>query len=132
MSFQLAKDWVTYLKTAIFSGQYGSVRKTDIATAGTGNFTCDWNDGNCHYVLLITATAGTITLNNPVAGARYLLELKQPASGTQATVVWPGDVEWGDAGVPTLSITNDVTDIIAFYYNGTHFIASFGPSGLTV
>lgn len=115
-----------------FTSQYHSIRKTDTADGGTGDFTCDWNDGNCHFVELVTGTAGTITFSNPLEGGRYLLELKQPASGTEATVVWPGDVEWGDAGEPTLSTTNGQTDVVALYYNGQKYAASYGPSGLTL
>lgn len=107
-----------------FGSQQVDTRKTDTANGGSGNWTSNWNEGNWHYIVLITNTAGTMTLNNPVIGAHYILELKQPAAGVAATVVWPGDVEWGTVGAPTLSLTNGLTDIIDFYYNGSHYIAS--------
>ncbi len=95
------------------TGQY-------FATRVTCTITLDWNNGNVQTITL--ANSGqTFTFANGKSGGRYLLELKQPASGAAGTVTWPGSVKWSGGTAPTLTATNGQTDIITFYFNGTNY-----------
>lgn len=99
------------------TGQYNSVRATT-----TTNL--DWNSGNCQSITL--ANSGqTFTFANPKSGGRYLLELKQPASGAAGTITWPTTVKWSGGSAPTLTATNSQTDIITFYFNGTNYAGGY-------
>lgn len=100
-----------------FAGQYYAVRYA-------ATVSMDFNNSNVQSVTLANGS-NSITLANGKAGGRYLLELKQPASGAAGTVSWPGTVDWGAAGAPTLTATNGKTDLIALYFNGTNYAASY-------
>lgn len=98
------------------TGQYFSTRQTTTTTL-------DWNNGNCLAITLANNDQ-TFTFANPKTGGRYLLELKQPASGAAGTVTWPSTVKWAGGTTPTLTATNGRTDIVTLYYNGTNYAAS--------
>ena len=100
------------------SGQYNSIRVNNGNQAGA-SMTIDWNAGNVQAVTL-TGSITTLNLNNPVAGGRYLLEIKQGGAGS-FTIAWPGSVVWPSATAPTLTVTVGQTDIITLYYNGTNY-----------
>ena len=101
---------------ATWSGQYASAQVTCTVTL-------DWNGGNCQSIQLAN-NGQTFTFANPIAGGRYLLRLKQPASGAAGTVTWPGTVHWPAATAPTLTATNSQVDVITFYYDGTSYFGS--------
>ena len=84
----------------------------------------DWANGNTQFLTLGNG-ANVITMATPQAGARYLIELKQPASGAAGTVTWPSGVKWSGGTAPTLTATNGQTDIITLYYNGTNYAGGF-------
>jgi hypothetical protein len=86
--------------------------------------TVDWNDGNAQAITLANGN-NTFTFANAQAGGRYLLKLKQPASGAAGTATWPGTVLWSGGTAPTLTTTNDKTDIVTLYYDGTNFFGGY-------
>ena len=103
----------------VINGQ-GTVSRHNAGNSGTAK-TLDWDDGN---VQALTMTGDcTLTLSNPVAGAVYVLELVQDATGNRA-MTWPGTVKWGAAGAPTLSGAS-LTDLVTLYWNGTSYLGSY-------
>jgi len=102
-----------------YSQQYYSSRYNNGNSSSA--LTIDFNNANCQ---LITLTANcTLSINNPQAGGRYILEIKQDATGSR-TVTWPSNVQWSNATPPTLTATAGQTDIVTLYYNGTNFAAA--------
>ena len=111
--------WVPSARMQV-AGQYNSIRYNNGSTGGS--VTIDWNNGNVQAITL-TSSITSLTLNNPVAGGRYLLEIKQGGSGSY-TVAWPGAVKWPSSSAPTLTTVVGQSDIITVYYNGTNYAAS--------
>ena len=101
------------------AGQYVSQRY-DAGDSGTSK-TVDFANGNVQK-LRLTGNC-TLTLSNPVAGGRYLIELLQDATGSR-TVTFPSTVKWAGGTAPTLTTTAGRTDIITLFYNGTNYAAS--------
>jgi hypothetical protein len=102
------------------SGQYASPQYTTTVTL-------DWDNGNCQAITLANG-AQTFTFANPLSGGRYILKLKQPASGAAGTVTWPGTVLWSGGTAPTLTVTNNKTDIVTLYYDGANYFGGFSPN----
>ena len=100
----------------VAAGQYASIR-------ATATVDIDWSNGNCQVVNLASGV-NTITMTNPIAGGRYLLELKQPSAGASGTVIWPANVKWVLGVTPTLTVTLTRTDCATFYYNGTNYASA--------
>jgi len=111
--------WVPAARMQV-SGQYDSIRYNNGSTGGT--VTIDWNNGNVQAITL-TSSITSLTLNNPVAGGRYLVEIKQGTGGS-FTVAWPSNVKWPGGTTPTLTTTAGQTDMITLYYNGTNYAAA--------
>ena len=80
----------------------------------------DWNTSNVQDLTLAN-DVNTVTFTNGLAGSRYLLFLRQPTSGNSGSVIWPdtSSVKWPSGTEPTLTATNNKTDIIGFVYDGT-------------
>jgi hypothetical protein len=95
-----------------FAKQYVSLQK--VATTGI-----NWNTSNVQYLALVTGVQ-TLTFSNPISGGRYILMLKQPASGTGASVNWPTGVLWGGGTAPTLTTTTGKVDLVSFIYDGVN------------
>jgi hypothetical protein len=95
----------------IFNGQYYAAKKT--ATTAI-----DFSTGNVQYLQLVN-NGQTLTFANPADGARYVLILKQPASGAAGTITWP-TVKWASGFTPTLTATNGKVDIVTLIYDGTN------------
>jgi parallel beta-helix repeat protein len=93
------------------------------STRYAASTTINWNNGNVQSLTLANG-GNTLTFSNPQSGGRYLIELKQPASGAAGTVTFPSTVKWSGGTAPTLTTTNGQTDIITLYYNGTNYAAS--------
>jgi hypothetical protein len=89
----------------------------------TAAFTIDFTNAPCQQVTINNAGPLTITLDNPVTGGVYLIEIIQGA--TPGTVTWPASVKWGEAGAPTLSTVSGKIDIINLYYNGTNYLGTY-------
>tara|TARA_Y100000310_G_scaffold161937_1_gene161868 strand:- start:3968 stop:6091 length:2124 start_codon:yes stop_codon:yes gene_type:complete len=107
---------IANIKTATFVDEH------DNGNSGTSD-TIDWREGlkqkttmngNCTYTF--TAPAGPCNL---------MLACYQ--DGTARTITWPSTVKWPASTAPTFTGTNGVRDIIAFYYDGTHY---FGQASL--
>jgi hypothetical protein len=107
---------IANIKTATFVDEH------DNANSGTSD-AIDWREGlkqkttmtgNCEYTF--TAPAGPCNL---------MLSCYQ--DGTVRTITWPSTVKWPASTAPTFTGTNGVRDIIAFYYDGTHY---FGQASL--
>jgi hypothetical protein len=109
------------------SGQ-ATVGEHDAGNSGAA-IALDFNNGN-NQLLTLTATC-TLTLSNPVTGSVYIIRLKQDATGSRF-VTWPGTVDWGSAGAPTLTTTAERSDLIALYWNGTKYVGSVMSLGHNV
>ena len=78
----------------------------------------DWEDGSVQ-----TLTLGgnrTLEFDNPVTGGKYVLILKQDATGGR-TVTWPANVKWTAGSAPVLSTGANDIDIFGFIYDGTNW-----------
>jgi hypothetical protein len=94
--------------------------QTDDGNSGAAK-TIDWAAGNEH-VLTLTA-ACTLTFSNPKAGAHYVLVVTQNGTGGWA-ITWPGTVVWSGGVQAELLLAAAAVSLIAFYYNGTSYIAA--------
>lgn len=108
-----ANNYALYVagNTAI-TGQYWSPTVTTTTTL-------NWNSSNVQYITLASG-AQTFIFANPQDGARYILVLQQPASGSAGTVTWPAAVAWAGGTAPTLTVANGKVDLITFVYSGAN------------
>ena len=74
-----------------------------------------WNNGNVQSVTL--GGNRTFTFANGQDGARYVLIIKQDATGSR-TATWPASVRWATGSAPVLTTTASKTDYVGFVYNG--------------
>jgi hypothetical protein len=80
--------------------------------------TVDWSQGNTQSVTL--GGNRTLVFSNGQKGGKYLLILKQDATGSR-TVTWPFTVRWPGTSGPTLTTTANKTDYVSFFYNGVTY-----------
>jgi len=80
--------------------------------------TVDWSKGNTQAVTLHGNRA--FTFSNALKGWKYLLILKQDATGSRI-VTWPSSVRWPGVTGPTLATTAGKTDYLTFFYNGATY-----------
>lgn len=69
---------------------------------------------------------GNRTLSNPtnaVAGATYLLRVKQDATGSR-TLAYGNNYKFPGGFTPTLTTTANAVDLLAFYYDGTNMLGT--------
>lgn len=97
-----------------FFNQYYSKKKT--LTDGA-TIALDWINSNVQYVVL--GGNRTFTFATPQDGGRYILILKQDATGSR-TVTFPSNVLWAGGTPPTLSTAANTVDIITFVYDETN------------
>jgi hypothetical protein len=80
----------------------------------------DWSKGDAQAVTLGGNRA--LTFANGERGGKYMLILKQDATGSR-TVIWPPSVRW--PGVPpqtsVLTTTANKTDYFTFFFNGVTY-----------
>jgi hypothetical protein len=99
--------------------QYTQVSSNDSASGAIS-----WNlENEQNKELLLT---GNITLSNPTntkRGAKYTLIIKQDVTGSR-TVNWGSNFEWGLDGVPTLTTSGNLTDILTFESDGTRLFCT--------
>lgn len=108
--------------TGLVITQHSGLIQTD--TPSGGAVTCDFSVSDKHAVTLAANT--TFTFSNPTTAQIVTLDVIQGGSGSN-TATWPGTVDWGSAGAPTLTTTTGDTDIFVFYWNGTKYRAgTFG------
>ena len=74
----------------------------------------DWSKGNTQFVTLTSNCS--ITFTNGLTGRKYVLVLKQDATGTRIPS-WPGSVRFPGGVTPILTSAANKTDYIAFMYN---------------
>jgi hypothetical protein len=85
--------------------------------------TIDWGAGQKQKT---TMTGNcTYTFTAPDGPCNLMLSCYQ--DGTARTITWPSTVKWPAATAPTFTGTNNIRDIVAFYYDGTHY---FGQATL--
>ena len=94
----------------------GTIVSRRIAATFGATMTVDWSKGNIQS-LAMTANVTSMTFSNPVDGAKYILMIKQDATGSR-TIAWPATVRWPGGTAPTLTTTANKTDYITFIYNG--------------
>ncbi len=106
----------TFNGASAFNKQYNSAlyTLTDGATIAV-----DWNNGNAQQVTL--GGNRTMTFANPVAGARYLLFIKQDATGSR-TLTLPTHKPQGGTAI-VLTTTANKKDLLAVAYDTEYNIA---------
>jgi len=87
----------------------------------------DWENGNIQVLDLNDTAAGDVTLTmvNPVAGAKYILKIIQGAQTDD--VVLPANVLFAGGTAPAtinVSIADDAIDTIEMVYDGTNYLAT--------
>lgn len=100
----------------LVKGQYASALYTP--AIGVTNVT--WSNSNVQFISWSNG-ANQVTFSAGVAGGRYMLISKQPGTGAAGTATWPASVLWSGATPPTLTATNNKTDIVGFVYDGTYY-----------
>lgn len=110
-------DAVNITGNLIVAGQYNS---TKFALTDGATIALDWNNANVQSVTL--GGNRTFTFANPKTGGRYLIILKQDATGSR-TVTWP-TIKWAGGTTPTLTTTANKYDLITLIYDGTNYYGS--------
>lgn len=118
------------LLTRAYIKDYALVQAAN--AAATGSVDVDLVNGNEHH-LTLTGNITTLTISNwPATGRRgkLTLYLKQGGAGS-FTVAWPGAVDWGDVGAPTLSTAPGDTDVVVLTTDdaGTNIFAMLVGKG---
>lgn len=113
-------SFVTYVRVGSrateFRHQYFSLKKT---LTDSATIALDWQHSNVQYVVL--GGNRTFTFTNEKDGARYLIIIKQDATGSR-TVTFPVNVLWADGTPPTLSTGANEVDIVTFVYDDTNAV----------
>jgi len=108
---KLAKNWGKFQRVA------------GLAPAGTTQ-TIDWDDGLIQNLSLASASGNvTLTLDNPLTGALYRVQITQGA--TPRTLVWPAAVLWPQGVDPILSTGNGDVDSVWLYFDGTSYFGEW-------
>lgn len=116
----IADGAVTASKLATNIG--GNIAAT-LTPSGTSQ-TIDFDNGNIQKVDLGSATGDvTLTLSNPVPGARYTVFVIQGA--TARDLVFPASVKWPQGQQILLSQNNNEKDVIEMIYDGTDYNVLF-------
>lgn len=101
-----------------------SLTQTVVAAGNSGtSFTLDWNNGGVQQITL-TGNVTSITLSNPVAGARYVIYFATGA-GSFTVTGWPASVKWPSGVAPTVTVTASKTDKIVLDYDGTNYYGEY-------
>lgn len=91
--------------------------ETDQAT-----ITFNMDESNLHTVTL--AGNRTLAVSNVDVGQRFIIRLKQDATGSR-TVTWFSTINWPGALVPSLSTTGNKTDVFSFICTATNVYDGF-------
>jgi hypothetical protein len=90
--------------------------------------TPDMDNGLIQQITLNQAT--TINnVNSTKAGCFWTLIVRQPAAGGPHLVTWGTDFDWGDEGVPLLSVAANVYDIVSGLWLTTSIFAASTRTG---
>jgi hypothetical protein len=112
----LANSTITDDGSAVTFDQQFNATLNNVGNSSTA-VTVNWNDSNIQLVTL-TGNA-TLTFTNPASGGRYVLIVKQDATGSR-TVTWPAAVLWSGGSAPTLTTTASKVDVISFLYDNVN------------
>lgn len=108
--------------TGSWTGQI-AMTPFNFTTVGT-SAKIDWNSGSVEQMTLgSTSTPLTISFANALAGAVYVIEVKQNSSGN-GTISWPVTVTWPGGLTITQSQIANATDVYTLLYNGTSYRAN--------
>lgn len=99
----------TYYSPLVDDGNSSTALTIDLATGNEHKFTLTGNV--------------TLTLSNPVAGGRYVIQILTGAGGF--TVAWPGTVLWPGGTAPVITVGASAIDLITLFYDGTNFFGAF-------
>ena len=121
-SNSITRDHHNFTRTASFKAQ-----------TGTDAVSINWALGNKYHLLLDSSSTVTFA-TNPINPCNLLLKIAQGAGGSN-TITWAvtsGTIYWTGGGIlntdePTLTTTDDKTDILSFYFDGTNY---FGVASL--
>lgn len=109
----------------ILSAHAGDAAPSYVELADGPTIAVDWSKGYTQAVTLHGNRAFTFT--NGQKGARYMLIIKQDATGGR-TVTWPASVRWpggppqsGGQPASILTTTANKTDYISFFDNGMSY-----------
>jgi hypothetical protein len=113
----ITDDSITQAKLKKNNGFFQRV--ATLTPAGTTQ-TIDWTDGVTQKLDVGSASGNvTLTLNNPLSGARYRLLVTQGAVARD--LVWPAAVKWANGQSPLLSTANGSIDVVELYYDGANY-----------
>ena len=116
MANSITKDHHNFYRTASFRVQ-----------SGTDAVSIDWTLGNKYHLLLENSSTVTFA-TNPINPCNLLLKIAQGNGGSKI-ITWAvtsGTIYWAGGGIlntdePTLTTTDDKTDILTFYFDGTNY-----------
>ena len=105
-----------------------------LVQSGTDAVSINWTLGNKYHLLMENNSTVTFA-TNPINPCNLLLKVQQGNGGSKV-ITWAvtsGTIYWADGGIlnmgePTLTTTDDKTDILSFYFDGTNYfgVASLG------
>ena len=122
MTNSITRDHHNFSRTASF-----------IVQSGTDAVSINWSLGNKYHLLMENNSTVTFA-TNPINPCNLLLKVAQGNGGSKV-ITWAvtsGTIYWAGGGVlntdePTLTTTDDKTDILSFYFDGTNY---FGVASL--
>ena len=122
MTNSITRDHHNFSRTASF-----------IVQSGTDAVSINWSLGNKYHLLMENNSTVTFA-TNPINPCNLLLKVAQGNGGSKiiTCAVTSGTIYWAGGGVlntdePTLTTTDDKTDILTFYFDGTNY---FGVASL--
>ena len=108
----------TYVENLKIFGQAQS-NSNNVGSVSSGT-TLDFNTGNIQYFQLTSGSTIVLNATNYKDGATYIVKVKQPSSGTNATMTFTSPLFKFPNGIaPTLSTGNSQEDILSFICIGT-------------
>ena len=122
MPNSITRDHHNFSRTASF-----------VIQIGTDAVSIDWTAGNKYHLLMENDSTVTFA-TNPINPCNLLLKVAQGNGGSKI-ITWSvtsGKIYWAgggitDVGKPTLTTTDDDSDILSFYFDGTNY---FGVASL--
>jgi hypothetical protein len=108
-----------YVKNLKVLGQSQS-QSNNRGSVSTGTITLDFNTGNIQYFQLTSGSTIVLDATNYKDGATYIVKVKQPSSGTNATMSYTSPLfKFSNGTPPSLSTGNNQEDILTFVCIGT-------------
>ena len=112
-------DKTTYVENLKVFGQAQS-QSNNVGSVSTGTRTLDFNTGNIQYFQLTSGSTIVLDATNYKDGATYIVKVKQPSSGANATMSYTSPLfKFSNGTAPTLSTGNNQEDILTFVCIGT-------------